>query len=92
MLCFPEPYRGRKPISAQYRTVAVAEIDSEYRGPRFLEEPATQLPAGVHRFVQVWRRQYVGKTERSQYFEAIKQACDVAASLRMQALGVRYGR
>lgn len=91
VVCWPEPGRKR-------RTVAVVLADVEYRGPMFFQEPLTRPPSGIYRFIRLWKNVYVGRTQRSGFFQAHSEASAVAANLRSQAdaerlraLEVSYG-
>jgi len=64
-------------VKSPYGKVAVVELDGSGIEPKMISERAR----GIKRIVQVWDRQFMGKTDKCAYAIAFKEAQELAEKL-----------
>lgn len=66
------------------RKVAVVELEEGFEGlPKMISERAR----GVRQIVRLWDRLHVGSTERSEYYQYLAKAEELAAELNAKEAG-----
>lgn len=79
--------RGKMREFGVYRRIAVVEVNDVYALVDARPKMISPRAKGVVRIVQEWSPMHKGKTERSEYYVALKAAEEMAAELNGQKGG-----
>lgn len=79
--------RGKMRDFGRYRRIAVVELTLSYAETHRRPLMISSRARGVARIVKEWSPMHQGKTERSEYYVALKAATELAGELNAQKGG-----